>query len=625
MTAAVTSAPVDALSHLRPDLWATANAALVRKMIAEFAHELLLHPQPDERHNEPERYRLESDDGNVEYRFRARRYRLDHWHVDTGSITRRVGGRGAPLDACAFILEFRKRLGIGASVLPTYLQEISSTLASDAYKRLHRRYDAADLAYAGFQDVEAAMTEGHPCFIANNGRIGFDTDDYRAYAPEAGNPIRLVWLAAHIGRAKFSSIDGLSCEGLLRDELDAGTRDAFVGKLRGMGLDPDAYLFLPAHPWQWRNTLASAFAGDIATRHLVHLGESEDRYQAQQSIRTFFNLSRPDRCYVKTALSIRNMGFLRGLSPDYMRTTPAINQWIYELVSADPYLQARGFRILREVAAVGYRNPLLEAATDDKSPYRKMLASLWRESPVGILKPRQRLLTMASLLHVDAQGNALLPALIRASGCDTDTWLRRYLACYLAPLLHCFFAHDLVFMPHGENLILVLEGHLPVRALMKDIGEETAVMNPNASLPDDVQRLAVSVPDELKPLSLFTDVFDCFFRFMTPLLDDGLDYPEERFWSLVAECISRYQRTHPELGAKFARFDLFAPSFQRSCLNRLQLRDNEQLIDLGDPAGSLQLVGELTNPVAGFRALPGAAETVPAPHLHTNHRESAGQ
>ena len=38
----------------------------------------------------------------------------------------------------------------------------------------------------------------------------------------------------------------------------------------------------------------------------------------QQSIRTFFNTSRPDRHYTKTALSVQNMGFMRGLSPAYM-------------------------------------------------------------------------------------------------------------------------------------------------------------------------------------------------------------------------------------------------------------------------------------------------------------------
>ena len=31
------------------------------------------------------------------------------------------------------------------------------------------------------------MTEGHPCFVANNGRLGFGVDDYLRYAPEAAS------------------------------------------------------------------------------------------------------------------------------------------------------------------------------------------------------------------------------------------------------------------------------------------------------------------------------------------------------------------------------------------------------------------------------------------------------
>ena len=40
------------------------------------------------------------------------------------------------------------------------------------------------------------MTEGHPCFVANNGRLGFGVHEYLSYAPETASPVRLVWLAA---------------------------------------------------------------------------------------------------------------------------------------------------------------------------------------------------------------------------------------------------------------------------------------------------------------------------------------------------------------------------------------------------------------------------------------------
>ena len=91
------------------------------------------------------------------------------------------------------------------------------------------------------------------------------------------------------------------------------------------------------------------------------------------------------------------------------------------------------------------------------------------------------------------------------------------------PLVHCFYAHDLVFMPHGENVILVIEDHVPVRAFMKDIAEESSILNPDAALPENARRLAADVPEEYKLLTIFVDVFEGYFRHLAgcQLWNDG--------------------------------------------------------------------------------------------------------
>jgi siderophore synthetase component len=179
-------------------------------------------------------------------------------------------------------------------------------------------------------------------------------------------------------------------------------------------------------------------------------------------------------------------------------------------------------------------------------------------------------------------------------------WLRRYLRAYFTPLLHSFYAYDLVYMPHGENVILVLEDGVVRRAIYKDIAEEIAVMDPQAVLPPVVERIRVEVPEDKKLLSIFTDVFDCFFRFLAAdLADEGI-LDEDDFWRTVAESVREYQKSAPELADKFRQYDMFAPEFALSCLNRLQLRNNKQMVDLADPSGALQLVGSLKNPIAGL-------------------------
>ncbi|RSS83890.1 IucA/IucC family siderophore biosynthesis protein [Streptomyces sp. WAC06614] len=586
----------DAVTHLSPELWARANRALVRKALAEFAHERLLTPQD----LGDGTYAVRSDDGSVEYRFAAARHALDHWAVDAASITRHKDGAERPLDALDFHIELKDSLGLSAEVLPVYLEEISSTLAGSAFKYTKEQVPAAVLAKSSFQDIETGMTEGHPCFVANNGRLGFGVHEYLAYAPEAASPVHLVWTAAHKDVSTFTAGSGLDHDSFLRAELGDAAVDGFAAKLRALDLDPADYHFFPVHPWQWWNKTTVTFAAEIASRRLVLLGEGEDAYLPQQSIRTFFNTTTPTKHYVKTAISVLNMGFMRGLSAAYMEATPAINDWLHQLVEGDEVLRSVGFSIIRERAAIGYHHRQYERATDRYSPYRKMLAALWRESPVNSLAEGERLATMASLLHLDADGRSFVGALIEESGLTPQEWLRSYLNAYLLPLLHCFYAYDLAYMPHGENTILVLRDGVVQRAIFKDIAEEIVVMDPEAVLPPAVERIRADIPEDMKLLSIFTDVFDCFFRFLGSILVSEGICEEDTFWRAVADCAHAYQDSVPALADRFARYDLFAEEFQLSCLNRLQLRNNKQMVDLADPSAALQLIGTLKNPVAPY-------------------------
>ncbi|KOU19650.1 MULTISPECIES: IucA/IucC family siderophore biosynthesis protein [unclassified Streptomyces] len=586
----------DAVAHLSPELWARANRALVRKGLAEFSHERLLTPEP----LGDSWYAVRSDDSSVEYRFKAVLHALDHWSVDEASITRHRDGAELELDALDFHIELRETLGLSPEVLPVYLEEISSTLAGTGYKYTKPQVSSDVLAKSSFQDIETGMTEGHPCFVANNGRLGFGVHEYLSYAPETASPVHLVWVAARKDVSTFTAGAGLDHDSFMREELGDETIGVFAERMTALGLDLADFHLFPVHPWQWWNKTTVTFAAEIANRRLVLLGEGPDAYLAQQSIRTFFNQSAPRKHYVKTAISVLNMGFMRGLSAAYMEATPAINDWLHQLIEGDETLKSVDFSIIRERAAIGYHHRQYERATDRYSPYRKMLAALWRESPVNRIEGDERLATMASLLHVDAEGKSFVGALIAESGLTPAEWLRHYLRAYLVPLLHCFYQYDLAYMPHGENTILVIEGGLVKRAIFKDIAEEIVIMDADAVLPPAVERVRADIPEDMKLLSIFTDVFDCFFRFLGAILADEGICEEDTFWQAVADCGHEYQDSMPQLAERFERYDLFAQEFQLSCLNRLQLRNNKQMVDLADPAAALQLIGNLKNPVAAF-------------------------
>jgi len=612
-----------AYAHLNADAFAVVQRHLVAKALSEFAHERLITP-----------VRVSADagdasadagptsaaageggpasadagngtwelavDGGTRYTFTARLLPLEHWVIDEDSITRRRDGAEAALDVQELVVELQEDLALPEDLISTYLEELASTLAGAAFKledaRAGKRPDARGLVDADFQTTEAAMTEGHPGFLANNGRIGFGLSDFRRWAPENGELNRLEWIAVRREHSHLSLGVGLAEADHLGQALSEAERELFDTRIRAAGQDPEDFHLMPIHPWQADHRLAITFAADIARGDLLPLGAGLDEHQAQQSLRTFFNHSRTGP-YVKVALAVQNMGFLRGLSPKYMRDTPAINDWVADLIDSDDTFAEAGFRVLRERAALGYTGDVYHR-TKETNPHRKMFAALWRENPLEKIAPGQKLITMAALLHRDHEGRSFVAELIRASGLEPDDWVRSCLRAYLRPLVHALLAHDLVFMPHGENLILVLDDNSVTGAFMKDIGEEVAVLG-HRELPDEVERIRAVVSGEEKALSVFTDMFDGVLRHLSGILDvDGL-LDAGRFWQLVAEVLDDYESDHPEHARGVSGdVDLRAPRFAHSCLNRLQLRNTKQMVDIGNQAESLLYAGTMPNPVA---------------------------
>ena len=152
-------------------------------------------------------------------------------------------------------------------------------------------------------------------------------------------------------------------------------------------------------------------------------------------------------------------------------------------------------------------------------------------------------------------------------------------------------------MPHGENLVMVLDGHVPTRMLMKDIGEEVAVMG-DLPLPPEVERIRADVPPDVRALAIHTDVFDGFLRYLAAILDEDGMLPGDELLGAGRGLRGRARARAPRAGRAAAAYDLLRPTFRHSCLNRLQLRNTLQMVDLTDQAESLIFAGELANPIA---------------------------
>ncbi len=280
-----------AVTASRAQAWREAGRQLLARALSEWSFEGMLEPVP----LGGDRYRIDLDSG-VSYAFEARRGAFGSWQVRPGSITRGAAGLlgdgvEAPVwDALAFLVDAGTTIGTDPATLATYVHEVSATLAADALRLEAGGASAAELRQGGHAELECHMT-GHNWLVANKGRLGFSASDSGRYAPEAGARLRPWWIAVHRGLAEFRATPDRSERSLLEHELDEGTIAAFRARHREVGLDPDAYVWVPVHPWQWDHAIQILFAGEVAQRRILALGESPDEYLPQQSIRTLTNVT----------------------------------------------------------------------------------------------------------------------------------------------------------------------------------------------------------------------------------------------------------------------------------------------------------------------------------------------
>jgi siderophore synthetase component len=565
--------PIESIKPFCKEIWDKVNLNYIAKAIAELMHEQLAKPQITGIETQGlTHFRLNTDHETIYYTFSASHRALDYWHIEKSSLLKIIDGQQTPVnDAPAFFIEMQQSFNITPFTLTHYIEETLNTLSADAYIHSKGRLSATQLVEADYQTIEHQM-DGHPWATVNKGRIGFGNSDSRKYTPEADQSTQLTWIAVHQDRALFQSLYSISKHDFYNQELGGQTLNKFNNILKMQGLNPDQYSFMPVHEWQWDHKILLQFGYDIANQYIVLLSQGEDQYECQQSIRTFFNISNPQKHYVKTAISILNTSVYRGLSAKKLAIAPKTTQWAKDMLDRDDYLKETGVVLLGEVATVGYTHPHYNAIPKSPYQYQELLGVIWRESAENYLRPGENIMTMASLLYIDDHGISFVQELIKKSGLTPQTWLNAYLNAYLKPILRIFYQHAFFFSPHGENTILVMKDYIPQRIIIKDFVEEIVLTKEaKEKLPLDLQEVLREIDDEYASLYILSGVFDALFRYLSNIFHTCVGYSEELFWAEVADVVHEFQALHPQHEHKFQKYDIFIPEFIRVCINRVRL------------------------------------------------------
>ncbi|WP_314000248.1 IucA/IucC family protein [uncultured Paenibacillus sp.] len=585
--------PLTVQQAIQSDRFVAVRRRIFRQLIESLIYEGMVSPETEGSGGEA-RFTINGRDEAglpVVYTFRGqRRFTFGRIRLSGMPIDRTADGMTREADSLSrFLLEIRGSLGADEGRLVTFIHELEQTLFKDALAQYDRFEQGMRLEGCSYDILEGNVMDGHPYHPSYKSRIGFDYADHYAYGPEFKQEIHPLWLAAYKEWTRAAVSRRLEYDGFMKAELGARQLSLFTEKVRSQEVDPDDYVFLPVHPWQWQKQIAASHLQDLREKRLIVLGTGTDAYRPQQSIRTLANRTSPGKAYLKLSMSILNTSTGRVLAPHTVENAPAVSDWLKELAAGDPFLHEESRLILLgEVLGISYDRPALSDLV--QSSVYGTLGCIWRESLHSYLEEGEEAVPFNALCATDLDGRPFIEPWVRAAG--IEHWLKRLLEAAVLPIVHLLYAHGIALESHAQNMVLIHKEGVPCRVALKDFHDGVRFSKEHLFAPEKCPDL-LATPEyharvnrnsfiEADDPALVRDfVHDALFFInlgeLALFMADHFLYEEREFWSLVRQAIEGYQRRFPELRHRYQLFDLFAPSIEVEQLTKRRLFPDTEL------------------------------------------------
>ncbi|WP_242241758.1 IucA/IucC family protein [Bacillus cereus group sp. BfR-BA-01309] len=527
---------------------------------------------------------LDEDNKSVTYKCYGRE-RITFGRISIESLIVRVQEEKQEIQSVSqFLEEVFRVVNVEQTKLDSFIHELEQTIFKDTIAQ-YERHNKVEYTQKSYDDFESHLIDGHPYHPSYKARIGFQYRDNFQYGYEFMRPIKLIWIAAHKKYAAIGYENEVIYGDTLKEEIGEQKIEEYMKNIRSLGCNPEQYVFIPVHPWQWENFIIPNYADHIQDENIIYLGKSEDDYCAQQSMRTLRNVTYPKRPYVKLSLNILNTSTLRTLKPYSVVSAPAISNWLSDIVSRDSYLTDESrIILLKEFSSVTYD-------TNKKATYGS-LGCIWRESVHKYLDEQEDAVPFNGLYAKEKDGTPVIDTWLNKYG--IENWLRLLIQKAIIPVIHLVVEHGLALESHGQNMVLVHKEGLPVRIALKDFHEGLEYYRPFlkevAKCPDFTKMHKTYANGKMNDFfemdrieCLQEMVLDALFLFnvgeLAFVFADEYDWKEENFWMIVVEAIENHFRKYPHLKERFESIQLYTPTFYAEQLTKRRLyMDVESLV-----------------------------------------------
>lgn len=301
---------------------------------------------------------------------------------------------------------------------------------------------------------------GHPYHPNFRMKKGFSAEDVIQYSPEFNTEVAIHWGAVHRDRA-FISIDQMSYQLLFASHYSFEF-SSWSLQLQQHQLNPDDYLPLPVHPWQWENKLKLLCSSLIDSKEFLLIPELQ-KAKPSMSFRTVMPFN-PLAPHLKLATGVHTTSAMRTVSPASVFNSSVVSKWLTNVLELHNHFGGCLF-LARDLAGINI-------ADSSILPHeKKHTGMIVRENPLQLANESQQLVPLAALFGRSPVSNtSLLIELIKQSKQNPKAYFSEYCHCVLAGQLYLLLKYGVALEAHQQNTLVMFQNSRPVGLVIRDLG-----------------------------------------------------------------------------------------------------------------------------------------------------------
>ncbi|UJF36078.1 IucA/IucC family protein [Paenibacillus hexagrammi] len=503
---------------------------------------------------------------------------------DNGAVKAWIGEGSQVMHTQLGPLEFMKLIAalyahdpitIDQESLTRFMDMLDQTVQHTAWSLENARPETPVLSLLGSMSSllaaeRKAAFRDRPFHPVSKVKQGWGYEECRQYTAEFANPIKLSWMAVkreYLASGQEQSDDCLYVTPeklLLSEEQRCRLAEVMVRR----GLDAEAYVPIPVHPWQMQEVLPEKLQQEMESGICVPLQVELGEYYATSSVRSLMPES-GGTCHVKLPLGMYSLGGLRYLSAIKLMNGQCAERLLRNATALDERLREQLF-LCDETFWWAY----LPEDRDLFADYPRHVSVMVRQYPAALIEDEDvRLFPMSTLAvaSADRQGHVFDEWLAFLGAEYSEANIRLLFREVFIPYFELIFRlFKLGIMPeiHGQNCVLVWRRGKIEGLLLRDhdaVRLYVPWLNANG-LEDPAYRLRPGYPNSLyhdhpEKLLAFFQMLGIQVNGCAVLTCVAKHYgiPEEVLWTELESCLEQaiVQAELPQEVERVLRSSLF--------------------------------------------------------------------